>query len=472
MSDFEMRLAADLSQGQEYRDAYSEAFSNEYLATQIQILRKQHGWTQAELGQKIGSNQGRVSVYEDEDYGKWSLETLRKMASVFGLWVKVSFESYSSLIQEAAHFQPQQLLRSDFENDPDVRRWLPKQEASGGEDGTLSIVLRWAEAERPDRAQLIGWLQGFGLPQFSNRELTPVQEILESVPVGEERVWNVLARELADVISADDNEAAPLVRNIATYRENLFGLAKAIGPRRELQDGLDRAYQRAWQRFEREGRSGLGYEGETWLLEAMIRNQVDARWEEIWNRYLNGGGHPEEFKRPAHPFLPGGALTGIRGLLGMPQSPEYWRGIARGVRDLERRLLSNGYARLDSSPNVMDELAKAIGLIFDWWPDPRAAQALLQGSIDLMSSGTWSMYSQAAWAYGACRKGWSDAVRTGRNDLERKTYADVLASGLKLYTDWQLARRDRSPSAADSAEIEKLQKDSEQSSMVVIGRAA
>src|ERR1035441_6742874 len=138
---FETRLAADLSQGHEYRDAYSEAFSNEYLATQIQILRKQHGWTQAELGQKIGSNQGRISVYEDEDYGKWSLETLRKIASVFGVWVKVSFESYGSLIQEAAHFQPQQLLRSGFENDADVRRWLERKEAPSGEDGTLNIFM-------------------------------------------------------------------------------------------------------------------------------------------------------------------------------------------------------------------------------------------------------------------------------------------------------------------------------------------
>jgi transcriptional regulator with XRE-family HTH domain len=472
MSDFETRLAADLSQGQEYRDAYSEAFSNEHLATQIQMLRKQRGWTQAELGQKIGSNQGRVSVYEDEDYGKWSLETLRKMASVFGLWVKVSFESYGSLIQEAAHFQPQQLLRSDFENDAEVRRWLPKQEASGGEYGTLSVVRRWAEAERPDRGQLVGWLQGFALPEFSNRESTPAQQILESVPEGEERVWNVLARELADLMSADESESAPLVRNRATYRENLFSLAKAIGPRRDLQDGLDHEYQRAWQRFEHEGQSGLGYEGETWLLEAMIRNQVDGRWKEIWDRYLSGGGHPEDFKQPAHPFLPGRAMTGIRGLLGMPQSAEYWKGIAAGVRDLERRLLSNGYGTLDSSPNVMDELAKAVGVIFDWWPDPRAAQALLQASIDLMSSGTWSMYAQAAWAYGACRKGWSNAVRTGRNDVERKTRADVLASGLKLYTDWQLARRDRSPSAADSVEIEKLQRDSQQSSLVVIGLAA
>src|ERR1039457_6140470 len=227
------------------------------------------------------------------------------MASVFGVWVKVSFESYGSLIHETVHFQPQQLLRSDFENDAEVRRWLEGQEASSGEEKTLRSILRWATAERPDRAQLIGWLQGFGLPEFNNRESTPVQQVLESVPEGEERVWSVLARELADLMSADESEAAALVRNAATYRENLFSMAKAIGPRRELQEGLDRAYQRAWQGFEREGQSGLGNEGATWLLEAMIRNQVDARWEDIWNRYLSGGEHPEDFGRPGHPFLPG-----------------------------------------------------------------------------------------------------------------------------------------------------------------------
>jgi len=56
-----------------------------------------------------------------------------------------------------------------------------------------------------------------------------------------------------------------------------------------------------------------------------------------------------------------------------------------------------------------------------------------------MREGTWSMYAQAAWAYSVCRnKTWPDAVRAANNELDRKTYADVLASGLKLYLEWQL----------------------------------
>jgi len=156
-------------------------------------------------------------------------------------------------------------------------------------------------------------------------------------------------------------------------------LAKALGPRAELQGGLDKVYRLASERFDRDGYSGLGADAGSWLLEAMIRNQVDTRWEEIWKQYLTGAGDPERIDLPGHPFLPGGSWQAMRGLLGMPESADYWKRIARGVRDFDRRLLRHGYATLASDPNIIDELAKTILVIFDWWADPRAAQHLLKG---------------------------------------------------------------------------------------------
>ncbi|SPF39089.1 hypothetical protein SBA4_2290002 [Candidatus Sulfopaludibacter sp. SbA4] len=464
MSDFEKKLAKDLNQGKEYRDAYSEAFSNEYLATQIQMLRKQRGWTQAELGERIGSNQGRVSIYEDEDYGKWSLDTLRKMASVFGLWVKISFESYGGLIHEATHFQAPRLLRSTFEEDREVHRWLELDEPVSREEQTRRGAARWAAAERPDRAELAAWLQG-DLPEFNSRETTPVQQLLESIPESEEGIWTAVARELAGLMTAERSETGPLVRNTAIYRASLFGLAKAIGPRLVIQEGLHAVYGRASERYEQEGSSGLGYEGETGLVDAMIHNQLDDRWKGIWERYLTGGEHPEDFAGRSHPFLPGKTMTGIRGLLGLPKSEDYWKEVARGVRDLERRFLGTGHARLESSPNVMDELVKAIGQVFDWWGDPSAAQELMRGAIDLMRDGSWFMFAQAAWACNVSRSGWSDAVQTGE-EIESKTFAMVIANGLKVYTDWQLARNDH------RKEVTRLQEDSEKASRAVFKEAA
>jgi len=469
MSDFEKRLSADLDQGQEYREAYAEAFCNEYLATQIQVLRKQYGWTQAELGQKIGSNQGRVSVYEAEDYGKWSLDTLRKMASVFGVWLKVSFESYGTLIHEAAHFQPQQLARKRYEDDEELRRWIEADVAS--ETKSLRTIRRWAAQDRPDRSVLIGWLQGFGLPEFGNRDATPVQQILESVPGNDERTLSVITGEIAQLLGAQDDEVMPLVRNPDTYRDNLLNLAKALGPRTELQEGLDLVYQRALAKFRNSGDPGLGSDGATSLLEAMIRNQKDGRWEEIWNRYVGGDEHPERLDTSGHPFLPGRVLAGVRGLLGMPPTQEYWKRMARGVRDFERRLIRHGYANLESDPNIMEELPKAIVVIFDWWADPRAAQQLLQGSIDLMDEGSWSMYAQAAWAFAVQRRGWSDAVRSGREDPQQKKYANAMANGLKIYTAWRRAADDLRSGPDDLSEIEKYEREIRTNSLVVI-RAA
>jgi transcriptional regulator with XRE-family HTH domain len=473
MSDFEAKLAKDLDQEKEYREAYAEAFGNEYLATQIQMLRKQHGWTQAQLGEKIGSNQGRVSVYEDEDYGKWSLETLRKMASVFDVWVKIGFESYGTLIREAAHFEPRQLLLPEFENDLEVRRWLEPEPEIKRERSAFAAVARWAEAVRPDRGLLAGWLQGFDLPGFVSRDATPAQYLLESVPEAGEEIWNVISRELAALMTAEESEVAPLVRSTATYRDNLFALAKTLGPRPELQDGLSVVYLRAEQRFERTGRSGLGYEGANGLVEAMTHNQVDRRWQEIWDRYISGGDHPEDFSPPGHPFLPGRISTGIRGLLGMPQGDGYWDDVARGVRDVERRFLTTGFATVESTISILDELAKAIAVVFDWWADPRAAQSLMEGSINLMSAdlGTWSMFAQSAWAYAVCRKGWLDAVRTG-SKLDRKKYADILASGLKLFTDWQLARKQRLGTSHDDEDLRRYEAESEEISRAVMAPAA
>jgi len=464
MSGFEEKLAKNLSQGQDYRDAYSEAFSNEYLAAQIQVLRKQRGWTQAQLGEKIGSNQGRVSVYEDEEYGKWSLETLRKMAAVFGLWVKVSFESHGTLVHEATHFQPQKLLRNGFEEDAEIRRWLELDEPASREEKTLRMIARWARAKQPDRSELAGWLQGFGLPDFDVRESTPVQQLPESIPECEDGIWSVLARESAGLMTADENEIAPLVRTLSVFRESLFGLAKALGPRAEIRDGLQVVYDRAWRRFELEGWSGLGVEGEEGLLDAMIHNQLDGRWKEIWDGYLTGA---------THLFLPGKTRTGLQGLLGMPETPGYWREMARGIRDLERTFMKTRRDQLDITLDVMSELTKAVGVVFDSWGDAKSAQQLLRGSIDLIGAGSWGMYAQAAWAYGVRKRGWLQAVRVAE-EMERGTFANAIASGLKFYKEWLLAwsaKINQELTRLQQEEIEGLEEDSQEASLVVMGKA-
>jgi transcriptional regulator with XRE-family HTH domain len=464
MSDFEKKLAKDLARGKEYREAYAEAFANEYLATQIQIIRKKNGLTQAQLGERIGSNQGRISVYEDEEYGKWSLETLRKIASEFGLWPKISFESYSTLVHEVTHFRPESLLRSPFEEDGEMRRWIEEDGSAEGFALAQRQVGAWA-SQQGDRSELIAWLQGFKLPGFNVRETTPAQYLLQLIPERNNSTWNHVVQQVASLIGIDFAEVQPLVRNLPVYLDNLFGLAASIGPRASLQEALQSAYEHALLRYEKEGHTGLGYDGESGLVGAMIRNQVDERWKQLWFSFLTGGNQASDLTTRAHPFLPGTEETGVRGLLALPLSASYWRTIAEGVRDLERRFTLHGRAGVEDTPNVMDALETAVAVIFDSWADPRAAQDLMRGSLALMATGSWFMFASAAWAYGIHRRGWNEAVWSS-SDLEHREFADTLASGLQWYKDWQLARQMRGSGLRD------IQSESDSASWEVIREAA
>ncbi len=277
------------------------------------------------------------------------------------------------------------------------------------------------------------------------------------------------------LLAADESEVAPLVADLAVFREGLFGVGRAMGPRAELQEGLDLAYQHAYHRWEQDGASGLGSSGDGALLEAMIQNQKDARWEPIWFRYLSGGVHPGDYSRGGHEFLPGKCVTGIRGLLELrDDDSKYWIRLAAGVRDIERRFQLTGQARIESDLNVIEELARAVGVVFDYWAEPSAALRLMDGSIELMwaGNGTWAMYAQAAWAYELCTREWHGALRLD-DVVSRKTFHDTFASGLRLYADWQWARyRSKFPEESlpprEKQRLQVLQRCSEDASRAVI----
>jgi hypothetical protein len=175
----------------------------------------------------------------------------------------------------------------------------------------------------------------------------------------------------------------------------------------------------------------LSYEAGAGLVTAMIHNQMDTRWHDIWRRYLMDVGHP---------FLPGKAAMGMRGLLGMPEREAYWWDIAQGVRDVEQRFLMSGRAGVKDEPNVIDELKKIVAVVFDWWNEPAAAQRLLQGSMELMGSEGWSSHALGAWAAEIVRRdGWAEAACAG-DDMQKRRFADCMMTGLTWYGDWQEAR--------------------------------
>jgi len=98
----------------EYRDAYLVAKVTYALAYQIEALRNQHGWTQAELAKQIGTTQSVISRLEDPDYGRANITTLFDLAGAFDVGLLVKFVSYSQFASEYRDVSPEGLSAASF----------------------------------------------------------------------------------------------------------------------------------------------------------------------------------------------------------------------------------------------------------------------------------------------------------------------------------------------------------------------
>jgi transcriptional regulator with XRE-family HTH domain len=114
-------LANSLKQGfkdRDYRHGYADEFLNSSIATQVKVLREQHGWSQKELAKLAQMRQPRISVLENVNYSSWSINILRKLAEAFDLTLCVSFESFGKRLADIERFSREALERFSFEDDP------------------------------------------------------------------------------------------------------------------------------------------------------------------------------------------------------------------------------------------------------------------------------------------------------------------------------------------------------------------
>ena len=102
---------------EDYRYAYAEDFLNTLVATQIKLLREQRGLTQQELAELIGTKQAGISRLENVNYSAWKTKTLRKLARALGVRLRITFETFGTLLDEAESFSQQALQRPEFDSD-------------------------------------------------------------------------------------------------------------------------------------------------------------------------------------------------------------------------------------------------------------------------------------------------------------------------------------------------------------------
>jgi transcriptional regulator with XRE-family HTH domain len=97
-----------------FRDAFISEEIDVGLPMQLREMRESRGWKQGDVAKQIGTKQPRFSVMEKLGYGNFSLNTLKKLASVFDVALIVSFVPYSEMIEFIEAFSRKRLAIPGF----------------------------------------------------------------------------------------------------------------------------------------------------------------------------------------------------------------------------------------------------------------------------------------------------------------------------------------------------------------------
>jgi transcriptional regulator with XRE-family HTH domain len=116
------QLAKNVSD-KKYRETFVESHIRNGVAFQIRAMRDMRGWTQKELAKRADTKQEAISRLENPDYGRFTLETLRRLASVFDVALTVRFVPFSELIDRMSSLTPRDMEIPDFAHDEGIRNF-------------------------------------------------------------------------------------------------------------------------------------------------------------------------------------------------------------------------------------------------------------------------------------------------------------------------------------------------------------
>lgn len=101
----------------EYRDQFVEEEINVGIAFQIRALRNRQKLTQGDLATLFGGKQSLVSSWENPDYGKYTLGTLKELAKAFDVGLSVRFVPYSTLVDQAVNLSNNEIAPPSFKEE-------------------------------------------------------------------------------------------------------------------------------------------------------------------------------------------------------------------------------------------------------------------------------------------------------------------------------------------------------------------
>jgi transcriptional regulator with XRE-family HTH domain len=143
-------------QDKESRDNWSASHLGTSLSAQIFSLREDRDWTQRELADMVGMAQSRISLLEDPDYERFTVATLKRLASAFDVAFVGRFVPFSEMLEWATDMTPERLAPREFKRDiPPWDRHVPPREAQ-----TVSRVQEEDRRRRKTAAHAYGDVSG------------------------------------------------------------------------------------------------------------------------------------------------------------------------------------------------------------------------------------------------------------------------------------------------------------------------
>lgn len=117
MTSVRYKQTVERLSNKEHRDAFVSSWIDMLLAKQIRATREDRGWTQAELGERSGNAQETISSFERTNYGKYTLRSLKRLASAFDVALIVRLVPFSDLVRWTANLAPESLAPKSFEEE-------------------------------------------------------------------------------------------------------------------------------------------------------------------------------------------------------------------------------------------------------------------------------------------------------------------------------------------------------------------
>src|SRR5260370_12002318 len=113
----------------DYREGFVSARVAAAVGAQISALRQKRGWNQQQLAEHAEMKQPRIALLEKGDYDAFSFTTLKRLAAVFGVAVRIDFLSFTEFLKWSESFNSESVLAPESFEDS-ARAQVFKEDSS------------------------------------------------------------------------------------------------------------------------------------------------------------------------------------------------------------------------------------------------------------------------------------------------------------------------------------------------------